>query len=68
VRPEDELDGVLDHVPEAPTDPPARLGRRLDREALADQLDRMQIAQPEAVGRLVHDGGELRLHARPYVL
>src|SRR5262249_38264629 len=65
---EDELDGLLDHAPETTLDPAAGLGRRLRRELPPDQFGRPQPAEPEAVGGLVHDAYELRLHARPYVL
>ncbi len=37
-------------------------------EALADELDRAQRVEPDAVGGLVDDERELGLHARPYVL
>src|ERR1700680_3015871 len=68
VRAEDELRAGLDHAPEAIMDPAARMGRSLDEQKLARQLDGPQRSQPDAVCGLVDGERELGLHARPYVL
>ena len=68
VRAEHELDAGLDHAAEATLDPAAALGRRLDDEPFAEQLDRAQVGEPDPVGRLVDHERQLRLHARPCLL
>ena len=65
---EDELDARLDDPAEALVYPAARVHRRVHDEAILGQLDGTERLQPDAIGGLVDDDGELGLHPRPYVL
>lgn len=67
-RPEDELDACLNDAAEALADPTAGMRGGAEHEVVPGQLEGTQRLEPDAVGGLVDDQGELRLYPRPYVL
>jgi hypothetical protein len=62
-RTDDGRDARLDHAAEASFDPAPSLWWGLYAQALPGEIERVQVLQPAAVGRLADGPGKLCLHA-----